>query len=621
MGSATAISSVVDAVANSNLATKKIGNRVRGAISSTGPTRIYHIQTPIPCPFGCTVTSAKLRLYQDTASTGSRTLSLRRISQNWKENQLSWKNRPSRISTVTDSVTLSGVGSQGRLIEFDVTADVQAFSDRAIANYGWTVESNSANEIAIFTSEAKRYQPRLIVTWSDRPETPTDLTPGGGGMVVIPKPKLRWSFVDLAGDTTLSGYQVHLKATNTGWSAAGGFASPGANTGIRDAISPELDLTTAGLTDILGTNGSMYWTVRHRDGAGLWSDWSDPTLVFYLPPQVVTLEAPGAVVTDTTFPWAWSVTDQAIVQMLILDASGHTLWNSGKIPNSALRSYTQPRGIIRRPGVTYRAVLRVWDSLNRQDVPGAPGYVQVVQDFTYADVDAVEPPQHLAVEPLDGRPGVRLTWTRVEMPDQFGIWVDGAEYRVEAASEFLISGTGYGIDILDLAPRTDHSIVVKAIRVDGGVTQASAAGVPLPVRVDPVGVWLIDPADPTLDVVMLQEGTNDIVTTTMPEVTAVFNPEGSSVTIPVTSALRWFEGSVSEGVLADDDLATAQAYRERLLEMKGNRLREYFLIWGTHVVPVYISNVNVQYVDVAAERYTVSFDFVASVPSPEYELS
>lgn len=620
MGSTTQRSSM-DATVRSNTPTRPVPQFSVMTVENGTNTRIPHLLTPAPCPFGCTVTSAKLRLVQAAASSGNRTLSLYRITKSWNEQKLTWKNRPTRAATPSATVTVTGAGSKGRVVEFDVTDDVQKFVDGSWKNFGWTIESNNGNEIAFSTRESVRNQPTLTVTWSDRPETPTDMVPAGGGVVSTPKPRLRWSFIDRAGNTTLGAVQVQLKATSDGWTPASGFTAATFDSGVVTATQPQLDLATTGWGG-LAAGGEVWWTVRHRDGAGLWSSWSDPHKFSYQPLTAVSMASPGPTVTDTTFPWVWSTASQSKFQVIIRDGSGTLLWHSGIVAAPDVRAFTQPRGVITTRGDSYIAVLRVWDAYPRQDVPGHPGYVEISQPFTYVDTPDVAPVNGLYAQVDSGASWVQLTWSRSEMPDMFSIWVDGQLHTAATGADFHVGGTSYAYTMRDLPPRANRAINVKAIRSDGDVTKSSANNATVEAFTDPIGVRVIDPDTEDLDVVLLEEPGAEIVSSSMPEVVERFDPIGSPRSVQVTSALRWFEGTVDGGILADYNGVTAGEYRRRLLAMKSDPISDRVLIWGRNAVPVFLSQINITDDPIAsAERYRVSFEFLAARPSPEYQLS
>ncbi|MCM0622515.1 DNRLRE domain-containing protein [Nocardioides bruguierae] len=589
-------------------------------IADADTVRVAFIQAPAPCPMGVTIISATLKLRQArTADAGSRTLTLTRALEQWREGKVTWNNQPDLAATASATTTVTGVGSEGRLVSFDVTEDYQAWVDGEATNWGWALSSDSANLIAFRTSDAATYQPVVEVEWSQRPEAPTDLTPGGAAVVSDPAPTVSWAFSDLDGDTTIAGAQVQLVDTlDDGWTESAGFVSPDWDSGQVALTRPRLDLDGQGWSG-LAAEGTVWWTVRQQDTSGLWSGWSDPQAFTYAPLQAATLDNPTGTVEDTTFPWVWTVDDQTRYRLRLLDADGDVVWNSRQVEDPDVRTVTMPRGYV-TPGVPLTAELRVWDSRDRQRLPGAPDFTEVTRVITYTDAAAVAAVSSLNAEPTSDGTDLHVTWRRDAVPDSFTIWVDGGMVDVVDGPEAFVGNGTYGHTIVGVAPRRPHTIVVKAVVVDSGKTRASAGNPSVVATTSPEGVWLIDTADPTLRVRLLSDTGSDIVTATMPETSTVFTPLGSAVSVPVTSSLRWFEGNVTGGRIADRPDLDAWTQRAALLEMKATPTTPKLLLWGRNAVPVHISAVSVTDIDVAAARFGVDFAFVAAVRSPEWVL-
>ena len=60
-------------------------------------------------------------------------------------------------------------------------------------------------------------------------------------------------------------------------------------------------------------------------------------------------------------------------------------WTTGKI-TSTVNEVTPPAGVISSPDSTYSVALRVWDTKQRESIPGDPAYVEVVRAFTFVAV-------------------------------------------------------------------------------------------------------------------------------------------------------------------------------------------------------------------------------------------
>lgn len=627
---ASAVAIAMDALVRSNQPTNNFGGQAGMKVQTGPPTAIVHIHAALSPQIG-TVQSAKLRIFQaGQASTGSRTLSARRITEAWREDKVTWANRPARVATASDTATVAGVGNEGRMVEFDVTADCQKFIDGTWKNFGWAIESGNDNWIGLYSKDGKR-PPQLVITWSATPAAPVDLTPAGGAVIGDNKPNLRWSFIDRAGNTTLAAVRVQIKAINTGWSRSGGYTTPAFDTGPTATSQPSSTVVVDfSLRDTayggISVGGTVWWTAQHRDGAGLWSSWSDPQSMTYQPQQAVSLTSPPAgTVNDTTFPVAWTAVAQSRYELMVRDGFGTILWRQ-VVTSTSLRQHQVPRGIITKSGGAYEVVLRVWDALDRQALPGAPAYVEVTRTVTYADTTDVTPVTGLNVDPVDGRPSVELTWTRSPAPSMFAVWVDGVEHIVGEPSAFG-SGPGYRYPLAGIATGKPHTFVVKAITetTSGGVTTSRASANNPVAEVDsitPIGVWLVDPSNPDRVVLLLEEPGQDIVEVTMPERVTVYEPLGSSTKVQVTSALLAREGAVSGGVIADYGSLSADDMHATLMQMKGSRLKPVRLIWGRDTLDVWLSNVEAAEDSIpGVVRYRVGFSFVAIRPATEYLLS
>lgn len=235
-----------------------------------------------PFPLGVTVLSAKLRVYTyEVTSTGSRTLTLHLSADRPAYGWLTWNNAPGGMNPI--AVTKSGALPGATLWEFDVTEQMQAVSDGALWK-GWRFSTSSTETLKIYGHDGGGpYVPELAVSWSDAPDAPSQLSPSSGGVIADPKPLLRWDYTDVAGDTEMAALQVQISASES-------MASPW-DSGVVLASLPQLDLKGTSFPGF--TSASSWWRVRVRDGAGLWSQWSDPAETRYVGKATFTLVSPA----------------------------------------------------------------------------------------------------------------------------------------------------------------------------------------------------------------------------------------------------------------------------------------------------------------------------------------
>lgn len=184
-------------------------------------------------PLGARITSAKLRLYHAASWSGSRTITVERISATWKASRLTWNNKPGVTGTPV-TVTDTG-GAAGTVIELTVTSMLQTVSDGS-AWYGFRITTDDATDRGIYSAQGlSAYRPTLEVTWTEAPQQPTDLSPSGNRAVSTSKPVLRFGFTDELGDTTLAAAQVQIDP-------AANWTTPAFDTGEVATSNPELDL-------------------------------------------------------------------------------------------------------------------------------------------------------------------------------------------------------------------------------------------------------------------------------------------------------------------------------------------------------------------------------------------
>lgn len=509
---------------------------------------------------GANVTRATLRLWtRPLTGTGSHTLSVA-LAGKWANRfgSLTWQNKPAPTgpaSSVTKTGALKAVSW-----DFDVAPQMQLVANgQAFA--GLVVSTAVAEQVAIDYLSGK--VPTLTVEWSQAPLAPGDLAPSAGRVVGEARPVLRWSFTDRAGDTTLRGLQVQTAATT------GGFASPAWDSGVVDATAPELDLDKTSFP-APAAGVVVWWRVRHKDGAGLWSAWSTPTSFTFRPRPAVSLTSPPdtGLVSDPTPPVSWTATSQSRWQASIYvrtkggpwqvhETSGvrigqETTWQPSKTPPARLETAAQ---------------IKVWDSHDREGTPGVTPYVYDDQQFTFRASGTASPVMALVVTPSWPVMGASLSWSRAEQPDEWLVSRDGDQVLrvpgntlLKAGSQVVYEATGL------IAPHGVHTWTVAPI-VNGKVS-ANAASVSLESRFP--GSWLVDPdtGDRVCIIGDVDHGTDT------PEDAASFTPLGAKHTIVITGSMRGREGKV-DGLLAQlphmPADQTVELWRKRLLRFKTDK--------------------------------------------------
>lgn len=414
--------------------------------ASGGDQRFAYIFFARPFPMGATILSAKFRVYNGSTLESGATLSVNRIKDKWSKNRVTWNKKPAVFST-TRTVTKSGNIPPGTEWELDVTPIMQSVADGGVW-YGFRITCDDGVGEWFYSAQGKeKYRPTLEVTWSDAPEPPEDLAPAGGRAVSTDKPTLRFDFTDVSGDTDLAAVKIEIGSTKAKVEAnTAEWKSP-----ELPASEPEVDLATTTYPG-LANNGTAYWRVMVKDGAGIWSDWSDVESFTRVDKGTITLNNPpiSGLVGDSTPSVFWTFSGVQVAYQVIValaDEMGRHLWNSGKITDTT-QDITIPDKIIKRENVDYNIRVRVWDSINREKEGDRPIYSQVSRNFRYDADLATAPVSNLVATPDTPWPWMKLTWTRADAPDRYEIWrgdaVDDMEVvAVVDSDDAFVSGTSY----------------------------------------------------------------------------------------------------------------------------------------------------------------------------------
>lgn len=575
--------------------------------------RLAFVYFTPPFLLGASVLSAKLTLTSRAlAGSGSRSLTVRRTKDRPMFSRMTWANAPAGISGPSEPKTVTKTGALGAATEwvFDVTSHMQAVSDGS-EWAGWRVESDSSEAVVLYGMQSgSEHRPRLEVVWSDAPDAPSQLSPAGGRVVKTAKPWLRWDYTDVAGDTDMAGLQVQINSVEAGHSTSTGWSAPLWDSGQQAESKPELNLATSTYAGI-PSGGSHWWSVRVKDGADLWSKWSDPAEVRYVAPASLALvsPAPGGTVgspsnlDDVTPVVSWSLTgatqEAYRVRVWLNAAPKRPLWDSGR-RTSTDTSVTVKAGVLRWDDRLYRVRVDVWDNLDRTSVPGftAAYTVSTIAFLNWSQTLAGT--DTLSARAMDPYPFVELEWTRSPAPDGWTITRGGEVIAdLDYADAVQADGTNRWVDRY-APPRTELRYTVRP-RVNG----KTAWGNPTAVVVsEPVGIWLVNDTDEVC-LIGVDEGS-----WSMGETTELHEPISGDRVVQVRSGMRGYEGSVS-GLLAGDVLGlegvTADEWRDALLRIKRDGGAN--LIASTLSIPVYTADVVAAPTPAVVEQYDASLAF------------
>jgi hypothetical protein len=515
----------IDAWAAQNAPTTNYGASRYLFLSSGATTRYAYLWLKSPAPLKSTVTKATLRVYgAGNWGAGAVPVAVQRIASTWKVGQLNWNNKPGVAGAIVTKSAANTV--DGQLWEFDVTTLMQTIATGA-TNYGLRISATTTAYHAFYSLDDATYKPTLEVAWSDAPDTPHTLSPGGSRAVSLAQPTLNFDYVDVSGSVALAACQVQIDP-------AGNFTTPAWDSGAIPVTESELDLTTTTYPG-LALNATTKWRVRVQDGAGLWSGWSDAATFTRIAP-------PNAFVSEWTPPIIWSFTGQTqkawLIRVANFDNPARYLFNTGWRTSATDNSFTLPAGVLTTNGDVYDVELFIQDRINREATSGDPAYVYIRRPFTYKEDGTPNPVTHLTFTDFGDRPYAQLNWQRSTAPDYFAVLRDGHVAGTNLLPDDLITGgTSYQWVDQDAAGNVPHTWVVQAyVNTKGSSGNPSVKG----TIVTPA-IWLTDTTSNRLVALLAAEQ----VDFSMPDSATVYEPIEADAVVRVTQAQRGMEGSIS----------------------------------------------------------------------------
>lgn len=555
--------------------------RVLGGTAPAPRILSYLWGVPPDMPRGAQVLEATLTLTQQYDQTGGRTLTVHRVGEKFDVQRVTWNTIPQVVGQDSVSVTKGGPIPRGTKWVVDVTSHMQA-----IANgepwWGWRLSTSSSIQppLAFHSSEAaESLRPVLRVRWTAAPQAPRALTPGHDQVVAVPRPVLRWEHIDVVGDTSLMSVRVQINSADS-------WASPAWDSGEVPFTLPQLDLNAAGYGGI-PSGGTVWWRAQQRDGAGLWSAWSDAVRITYKPPVTLTITQPSTPTVEQVAPTvSWDVTGGAQTAWRVLVYRLPSLvevWDSGRRAGTA-KTTQIPATAFYRDDRSYRVEVRVWDDQQRVATPGVPVWRSATFDFIRDQDGSLTPPTGLTAATDRDQVAVTLSWRRATAPEGWVITRDGGVIaHVDAADVAGPEGSSVFVDY-GARPRVPHVYGVAPV-INGKV------GPPLTLTTDadllhPEGLWLVDPADGQR--VMLHG--DGIGEWGLAEQTTVHEPLGAPQVVPVYRALGGARGSLS-GELMDTEYGvetrrTAAEWADAWLDLRARPGRTLRLVGADRNIPV-----------------------------------
>ena len=588
MGSAVLTNLIATAVSQTAPTLNQNTNLKLGVRNFTSKDSNVYLYWTRPFPLKATILSAKIVFYTTAEpGSGSRGFSFNRLAVGFSASKVVYNTRPTTFIAGSKTISKTLPWVDKTLWELDITDWMQS-----VANGGpWyglrviptTFEDNVLWMYSeLWTDPALR--PRIEITWSDAPNTPSGLSPSGGRAVGLAKPTVKATYLDVSGSTALQNVQVQINTSDT-------WTTPVYDSGIVPSSVPELDLSRTdlpgGIYAGLADGATVYWRIRFQDAAGLWSPYSAATTFKRDDKGTLTLNNPPVgtpKVEDATPPIAWTFTleTQSAYQIQIyhvVNGIRITDWDTKKI-TSAITSLTVPAGVINEPtNTTYTITVRIWDTKQREATPGDNTYVEVVRDFTFIP-GATGGTTGLTAVPDTIRPKVVLTWLAATFPDRFNVLRNN---RVIAAAldpnDTFVSGTTH--TWTDDAPSPGRPLTYQIQRVVNDIASATNSPVTITVPIKKA-IWLREPVT-GLEVPLFGGEAPDFTLGETAGTLQAIAP--NAVPVGINQQLGGLEAPVT-GTLMDSYNQTAQYWRDQFLMIRNLRVKSLVLTSGEASVRV-----------------------------------
>ncbi len=640
----TILKDFVDTFANQDRPAENFGKAglLRLDTTSGSVKRAFVFAAGGPRP-GVFILEATLSLFARRPWSGTQTVTVRRITDTWKERTLTWRRMPESTGTSAVSQSVGPLANKAE-VEFDVTDIVRdAFLGTGTPFYGFELRGGDDGDFTFFSSEADdpQVRPRLDIRFTVVPAAAYDLVPGDGDVVSVAKPTLRWSFFDPDGEEQQA-FVVEADPTND-------FDSPTFSSGEITSSDPQLDLADTAIASITN-GGSLFWRVMVQDASGQWSDWSDVVEISRTTKGTLTINAPTSEIEETTPTIVTTLTGQDLraleyfleedifgsggVEAGDVDGWGDMAWDTDAWGSIVLESfgnvlgstdlwhlprfkataddgdtyeYDIPKKLIRRQSATYKLTVRAWDTVeNRVATPGDPNYSEAFVVFSWVDPAAPPAPvtSFVATAESGGGPGISLTWHRASVPDEWKLMVDGVvvEDKVDG-TEWQISGTNYGVTYYAADPSIEHEFKVIAVVETGGVRKTSSANPTASATSHPIGIWIINgdtstTADPLQRFRMLGDAD---APASIGEDRERLTPVGRQAPIDIVDRIGGYEDTLEGVVESPED-------RILLERIKASPTAKVRLIMGDLSIPVRLGAISIGRMPNVRGLYPVSVE-------------
>jgi hypothetical protein len=587
----------IDTWADQGSQAKNHGTAAKLHLNGGGTARYAYIFFAAPFPPGVQVDLATLRVYTvGTPDWNGQTITAKRIEASWKEDKLTWNNKPAVSATNASSEGPISAGN-GQEVEIDLTAMLADVAAGA-PFFGVRLEIGTNVDRSVHSAEASTaaYRPALEVEWSEPSDAPNLVAPTGARVISLAKPRLIW---EPSEDEQVAS-QVQIDNTDD-------MASPEYDSGEQANTESEWDLAPtayAGVPD----GQTRFWRARVKNPSGEWSEWSDVAEFSRQTWAALAITNPQASpnnqVEETTPPitHTYGGTQTQVRRILFeLDAPGNPPGSrsSRSVDSWAVDASTSKNlsaGLLKQ-GRSYEIWVYIRDDEDRQAMPGDPDYLLATRAFTFVPGGPTAP---TALTATPDKAAVKLNVQRASAPDYWAVLKDGEEVadRIDPDDVFVSAGV-WEITRWDAIPGTEHEWEVAAVVDNAGVLEHSTSNPTDTATTEPETAYLVDPDD---DTVVEIWGHESLEPMQIGASGTTHYPIGSRRPVSQIDAIRGYEAGISSGELLTN------ADRDDFLELKG-RQQPLRLIFSDYNLPVELNpeGSSVTPKPIPGEEFDISF--------------
>jgi hypothetical protein len=545
-----------------------------------------YVRFKSPAPSKAKVATTYLYLTQIGAVAGTNTIAIAPLAEDFGTKQVTWATKPSAGGAANITTLTKTAPPSGTVWKFDITTFMQDVANGA-PNRGLRIRTQTAAEVVFASSEAEGDRPYVEVEWSTPPSKPVALSPSFAA-VSVDKWVQTVDFVDRNGTDALVSVELQIDPTTD-------FAGSDLWSAVVATTIPKVDLA---LTTYPGLAAGATTNVRARvtDSSGGTSPWSDPVTVSRVAKGTVAITAPGAspnnFVQELTPPITWTVAGmvQDRYRVLVFRTSDpkKILLDTGPVKSTA-QTYTIPKKVL-TDGVGYTVTVQVWDNVVRESAGSDTAWVEASRDFTVTYSATVAAASALTALPsTGGSPSVDVKMTRATSPDSWTI------QRQEAGGSWVTVDT----DVVPADIATSSTTWVyrdSTARIGVAYTYRAKAEVngvlsttdpTASITLSAVGIWLVDPRNPTEWVVM---GGKEFDGEKVDSATT-YTVMGSVEVVRTITGLTGLSGNCKL-MYRTREGKTWRQFEQILNRMKSKPTSQFRLLLGDLNIPVVLGDVN-----------------------------